>query len=324
MPPSGAVLVTGGAGYVGSHAAKALAEAGRRVVVLDDLSAGRREFLRWGTFVEGDAGDEALVETVCQEHGVTAAMHFAGRIVVEESVADPAGYWAANVDVTERLASALVRSGVRHLVFSSSAAVYGAPSIDPIPEALPMLPESPYGRTKAEAERRLAATGLAVAALRYFNAAGADFAAGLGEAHSPETHLIPLVVRAALDPKPLMVFGCDWATKDGTCVRDFIHVSDLADAHLLALERIESGRGGGVWNLGSGQGSTVLEVIAAVQRATGKTVHVVYGKRRSGDCASLVADATKARDELGWVPRRSRLDRIVADALAFAERGAVA
>ncbi len=311
-----AVLVTGGAGYVGSHAAKALADAGREVVVLDDLSTGRRAAARWGTLVVGDAGDARLVEETVRRHGVGAVLHFAGRISVEESTRDPDGYRESIVGVTERLAAAARRSGARAFVYSSSAAVYGAPERVPIPEAHPLRPTSPYGRWKAQAEEVLLRSGLAVATLRYFNAAGADAAAGLGETHDPETHLIPLAIRAALSGSALSVFGRDYPTPDGTCVRDYVHVLDLASAHLAALERAEGGRGG-VWNLGTGRGHSVLEVVSAVERATGRPVALRDGPRRAGDPPALVADASRARLDLRWTAVRPALDDIVASAVAF-------
>ena len=310
-----AILVTGGAGFVGSHAAKALAEVGRAVVVLDDLSTGRREFARWGTFVEGDAGDARLVDKVCRDHGVTAVLHFAGRVSVAESVARPELYRRANVDVTARLAEAARRAGVRHFVFSSSAAVYGTPTVSPIPETHPLSPTSPYGENKVEAERALATSGLDVAVLRYFNAAGAE--AGLYEAHDPETHLIPLAIDAAITGLALTVHGTDWPTPDGTCVRDYVHVGDLARAHLAALSRLEAGRGGGAWNLGSGRGHSVREVVDAVSKAVGGSpIAVREGPRRPGDGSSLVADPGRAWTDLGWKAERSAIGTIVRDALA--------
>ena len=318
-PAADAILVTGGAGYVGSHCAKALHDAGRRVVVLDDLSSGRREAVRWGTFVLGDAGDEALVGSTCRAHRVSGVLHFAGRIRVEESMTDPDGYRRANVHVTERLARAARAAGARHFVFSSSAAVYGTPEVTPIPETHPRRPVSPYGETKVEAEDVLARSGLAVAALRYFNAAGAEPTAGLGETHEPETHLIPLAIDAARRGRPMTVFGTDWPTPDGTCVRDYVHVVDLGTAHLAALKRLEEGRGGGAWNLGTGRGHSVREVIDAVERVTGRPVPVRTGPRRAGDPAVLVADPSRARLDLGWTAsRRSDLEPTVADAFAFA------
>jgi UDP-arabinose 4-epimerase len=318
VPVAGAVLVTGGAGFVGSHAVRALAAAGRRVVVVDDLSTGHREAVRWGTLVEGDAGDEALVRATCRDHGVGAILHFAGRISVEESVRDPRGYRESIVDVTRRLATAAREAGVERLVFSSTAGVYGTPAVVPVGEDAPPAPVSPYGAFKAEAEALLAGSGLAVASLRYFNAAGAAAEDGLGERHDPETHLIPLALRAARDGRSFTVHGDDWPTPDGTCVRDYVHVVDLADAHLAALARLESGCGGGTWNLGTGRGASVREVAAAVERAVGRRLDARVGPRRAGDAAALVADPARAARDLGWrATARSSLDAIVADAWAF-------
>ena len=312
---SAPVLVTGGAGYVGASAVRALAAAGRRVVVLDDLSTGTRAHLRWGTFVEGDAGDPALVGRVCREHGVGAVLHFAAKTSVEASVGDPDGYFRANVVTTSHLVRAARDAGVRAIVFSSSAAVYGTPRALPIPEDHPLEPESPYGATKAEAERVLAEGGVPAACLRYFNAAGAEPDAGLCERHDPETHLIPRALDAAARGSTLRVFGGDWPTADGTCVRDYVHVADLATAHLAALAHLERGGRGGAWNLGTGRGASVREVVGAVERATGRPVRVEVVPRRRGDPVALVADPRRAERELGWrATARSTLDAIVADA----------
>jgi UDP-glucose-4-epimerase GalE len=315
---SGTILVAGGAGYVGSHTVAGLVAAGRRVVVLDDLSTGHREVLRGVPLVVGSVDDPDLVTRTCAAHGVDAVLHFAGRISVAESVRDPALYERANVTATGVLAAAVARAGVKRFVFSSSAAVYGNPERVPIPEDHPQRPTSPYGESKARAERVLAASGLAVAALRYFNAAGAEPRLSLGERHDPETHLVPLALAAARHGTPLSVFGEDYPTPDGTCVRDYIHVVDLARAHLAALERLEAGRGGGAWNLGTGAGCSVREVVGAVERATGRRVTVHAAPRRVGDPAVLVADPSRAARDLGWrASDRSRLDAIVADAWAF-------
>lgn len=311
------VLVTGGAGYVGSHAVRALARAGRRVIVLDDLSSGRREAARFGSLVVGSAGDPELVRSICRAHRVGAALHFAGRIRVEESVADPAGYHRANVETTQVLARALRDEGVVRFVFSSSAAVYGTPLRTPIPEDHPLAPTSPYGETKVAAERALAQSGLAAVSLRYFNAAGAAAADGLGEAHDPETHLIPLALAAAATGRPFTIHGTDWPTPDGTAIRDYVHVEDLADAHVAALAYLEAGGRGGAWNLGTGTGHSVREVCLAVERVVGRPLDLRAGPRRAGDAVALVADASRARRDLSFVPARSELARIVADAWAF-------
>jgi UDP-glucose-4-epimerase GalE len=314
---AGAVLVAGGAGYVGSHVARALSAAGRPVVVLDDLSAGREEFVRWGPLVRGDVADQALVRETCRRHGVVAAVHLAGRISVEESVRDPAGYFKANVEATRALAAALLAAGVRHVVFSSSAAVYGNPERVPIPEDHPRRPVSPYGESKARAEDALQESGIEVASLRYFNAAGAARGAGIGENHDPETHLIPLALAAASGGRPLTIFGDDWPTPDGTCLRDYVHVEDLGDAHVRAVERLVAGRGGGTWNLGAGEGRSVRAIVSAAARAAGREVAFRIGPRRAGDPESLVADVSRAQRDLGWRPERSGIDRIVSDAWEF-------
>lgn len=324
---SGAVLVTGGAGYVGSHAVAALLAAGRPVVVLDDLSTGHADALppvggARATLVVGRVEDADLVARLARDHRVGAVLHFAARTSVAESMGDPDGYHRANVGATRTLAGAAAAAGVAHVVFSSSAAVYGAPVTVPIPEDHPLAPVNPYGATKAEAEARLAATGLRVASLRYFNAAGAEPDLGLGERHAVETHLVPLAVAAALGGPPLTVHGEDWPTPDGTCVRDYVHVVDLAAGHLAALGWLERGGATRAWNLGTGRGASVREVLDAVGRAVGRPVPWRPGPRRPGDPPVLVADPARAARELGWrATARSGLDRLVADAVAFARRG---
>ncbi len=314
------VLVTGGAGYVGPPVVRRLVEEGRDVVVLDDLSTGHREHLQWGRFVPGDVGDAETVRSVVRDHDVGAVVHFAAKALVGESMRDPDLYDRWNRGKTEVLASVAAAEGVRAFVFSSTCAVYGTPARVPIPEDHPRRPINPYGRSKVACEDALFATGVPTAALRYFNAAGAEPEHGLGERHDPETHLIPLALSAALGEGPLTVFGYDYETPDGTCVRDYVHVSDLATAHVLALDRLESGGSGGAWNLGTGRGASVAEVLAAVRVVTGREVPHVRGARRQGDPPSLVAEPRRARAELGWTPVASDLDRIVADAWAFAKR----
>lgn len=311
------VLVVGGAGYVGSHAARALARDGRVVVVLDDLSTGHREFVKWGELIVGADDDEDLVRATCRRHAIGAVLHFAARTRVEESITDPAGYRRANVEATGRLVRAVRAEGVRAFVFSSSAAVYGTPDRVPIPEDHPQRPTSPYGETKAEAEALLAASGLAVASLRYFNAAGAAWRDGLGEIHDPETHVIPLALEAAMTGSTFTVFGEDWNTPDGTCVRDYVHVEDLAVAHVAALARLEAGGASCAWNLGTGSGCSVNEVLGVVERVVGRAIVRRRGPRRAGDPSLLIADPSRARRDLGWAPTASSIDRIVADAWAF-------
>ncbi|MBL8553961.1 MAG: UDP-glucose 4-epimerase GalE [Phenylobacterium sp.] len=320
-----AVLVTGGAGYIGAHTAKALAERGYRPVVYDDLSAGFREAVRWGPFVRGDIRDEAALRSAMAGHAVAAVIHFAGVIEVARSVAEPGLFWDINVGGTGALLAAMRAAGVPRLVFSSTAAVYGQAGRgagEMIAEDDEKAPSSPYGDTKLAGERMIAAHcrahGLTAVALRYFNASGADPSGVIGEAHEPETHLIPLAVAAGLgEGRPLTVYGDDFDTPDGTCLRDYVHVNDLAAAHVAALE---ADLGPGAFeaaNIGAGQGRSVREVIAAVERALGRPVPCAVGGRRAGDPPSLVADTGRARALLGWEPACSDLDRIVRDALRW-------
>ena len=317
MTDRGAVLVTGGAGYVGPPAVRALVESGRDVVVLDDFSTGHREHIRWGTLVEGDIADEALVAETLRAHGVTAILHFAAKALVGESVRDPDLYDRWNRGKTTTLAGVAAREGVRAIVFSSTCAVYGQPEVVPISEDESRKPINPYGASKVACEDALFATGIPVAALRYFNAAGAEPEHGIGERHDPETHLIPLALQAIRTGEPITILGTDYDTPDGTCVRDYIHVSDLASAHVRALDRLERGDGGGVWNLGTGTGASVRQVLDAAGRVIGKPVPAVEGARRDGDPPVLVARPDRARQDLGWTPVASDLERIVADAVAY-------
>ena len=320
-----AVLVTGGAGYIGAHTAKALHEQGFFPIVYDDLSLGYREAVKWGAFVHGDIRDTGALGEAIEAHGVRTVIHFAGLIEVGRSVVRPDLFWDVNVAGTISLLSAIRGKGVERLVFSSSAAVYGQGgrgALETISEDAPKAPASPYGDTKLACEWMIDAEcrayGLSAVALRYFNAAGADASGEIGEAHEPETHLIPLAIAAGLGRgKPLTVFGEDFDTPDGTCLRDYIHVSDLAEAHVAAL-KVELAAG--VYeaaNVGAGQGRSVKEVVEAVGRAIGKPVPHAIGPRRAGDPASLVANPAQARELLGWSATRSDLDRIVADALRW-------
>ena len=320
-----AVLVTGGAGYIGAHTAKAVHEQGYFPVVFDDLSLGFREAVRWGAFVHGDIRDTRALGEVIEAHGIKTVIHFAGLIEVGRSVVRPDLFWDINVAGTISLLAAMRERGVERLVFSSSAAVYGQGGrgpLDPIPETAPKAPASPYGDTKLACEWMIQAEcrayGLSAVALRYFNAAGADPSGEIGEAHEPETHLIPLAIAAGLGRgKPLTIFGNDFDTPDGTCLRDYIHVSDLAQAHIAALKvELPAGAFEAV-NVGAGQGRSVLEVVAAVSRALGRPAPHIIGARRAGDPPSLVADPSRARSLLGWSATRSSLDRIVADALSW-------
>jgi len=319
----GAVLVTGGAGYIGSHILKAVEESGRAAVAFDDLSHGFQEACAWGEFVQGDIRDTPALIAAIERHEVVAVIHLAGLIEVGRSTVRPDLFWDQNVQGTASVVAAMRATGARRLVFSSSAAVYGADPrgrrSDLLAEDNPKDPASPYGDTKLAAERMIAAAcaafGLSAIALRYFNAAGADPSGRLGEAHHPETHLIPLTIQAALGRRgPLTVFGNDFETPDGTCLRDYIHVVDLAAAHVAALEAtLEPGEFDAV-NVGTGRGHSVFEVIAAVERALNRPVPRTIGPRRAGDPPSLVADPGRAAARLGWTPRSSGLDEIVASA----------
>jgi UDP-glucose 4-epimerase len=321
------VLVTGGAGYIGSHMVKLLVESGAQVTVLDDLSTGHADAVRGRDFVKGDIADLSFTKKLLQEKSIEAVVHFAAASLVGESVADPLKYYRRNVGGTVALVQAMHEAKVARLVFSSTAAVYGEPQRQPIDEAHPTQPVNPYGSSKLAIERMLAecssAYGIGAVVLRYFNAAGADPGGELGERHDPETHLIPLVLQAAAGRRPsISVFGNDWPTRDGTCVRDYIHVSDLCEAHLRALEWLAKGGGYECFNLGNGDGATVLEVIEAARRVTGKTIKMVQAQRRAGDPPSLVADAGKARRVLGWQPARADIEGIVRDAWNFEQRRA--
>lgn len=311
----GAVLVTGGAGYIGSHTVKALRAAGRSVVVLDNLVAGHRAAVAGVPLVEAGVGDAGAVRDAVRRHDVTAVLHFAAYASVGESVADPHGYYANNVTDTLALLGVLCRESVRHLVFSSSAAVYGVPEETPILESHPTRPVNPYGETKLAIERALPhyerAYGLTATRLRYFNAAGADPDGALGEDHRPEHHLIPRAIAAARGGPRLDVFGADYETPDGTCLRDYVHVSDLADAHVLSLAALEAGRPARAYNLGTGRPHSVLDVLASVERVTGRSPARVIAERRPGDPPVLHASSARVRDELGWRPRFADLDTIV-------------
>lgn len=313
-----AVLITGGAGYIGSTFVEQLLDRGQKVVVLDDLSRGHRAAVDpRAAFVEGRTGDRALVGRVVLEHAVDACAHFAAFAYVGESVTEPARYYDNNFGQAAALFEALVESGVRNVVFSSTCATYGVPREVPIPETHPQWPINPYGWSKLFVERLLAdfdrAYGLRFVALRYFNAAGAT--ARFGEAHAPETHIIPLVLAAAAGRRgAVTIFGEDYDTPDGTAVRDYIHVDDLGEAHLLALKHLRAGGGSQFLNLGNGTGYSVLEVIESARRVTGRDVPYETGPRREGDPPRLVGDARRAREVLGWVPRRPDLDDIVRSA----------
>ena len=309
------VLVVGGAGYIGSHAVRLLINAGHNVTVYDNLKLGHRQAVPAELLVEGDLLDQPrLVETM-QRLKIDAVMHFAALIQVNESVNDPAKYYRNNVIGAIELLDAMRLAGVFKIVFSSTTATYGEPEIIPIPETTPQAPVNPYGFTKLVFEKALAdyasAYGFAYAALRYFNAAGASPDGTIGEDHDPETHLIPIVLQVALGQREnITIFGDDYDTPDGTCVRDYIHIEDLGDAHLRALDRLEPGKGICV-NLGTGRGTSVLEIVEACREITGHPIPVVMGKRREGDAPELIADARLAKKVLGWEPKYNDVKSIV-------------
>ncbi len=310
------VLVTGGAGYIGSHTAKHLAENGDQPVVLDNLRHGHAWAVRWGPLIEMDLADREGLRSVFQRHRIDAVIHFAAFAYVGESMQAPAEYFRNNVVNTLNLLDAMRGAGVGRIVFSSTCATYGNPERVPMAEDHPQRPVNPYGESKLMVEKLLQwyghAYGLAWTALRYFNAAGADPGGEIGEVHDPETHLIPRAIAAARGDLPaLELFGTDYPTPDGTAVRDYIHVTDLASAHRKALTRLERGAGSAVFNLGTGQGHSVREVISAVNRAGGCALPVKESPRRAGDPPALVADSSLAQRELEWTPRYSSLDTIV-------------
>ena len=321
------VLVTGGAGFIGSHACKALAAAGHLPVAYDTLEIGHADAVRWGPLVVADVRNGAALRAAFAEHRIDAVMHFAAYAYVGESVLDPAKYWGNNVGGMISLLGACRAAGVGQVVFSSSCATYGLPDRLPISEDTPQRPINPYGRTKLVCEQMLAdhaaAYGLRYAALRYFNAAGADPERELGERHDPETHLIPLALLAATGKgAPLSIMGTDYDTPDGTCIRDYIHVADLARAHVLALGHLLAGGASLAVNLGSGQGHSVREIAAAVERVTGRAVPVHEAPRRAGDPPVLTADPSRAAALLGFRTTQSDLGQIIADAAPWFGLGA--
>jgi len=315
----GSFLVVGGAGYIGSHVVKELIAAGHEVIVLDDLSKGHREALVGGTFVQGDLGDPVLLDRIFKERCIDCVMHFAAFSLVGESVDKPLLYYNNNTGKTAVLLSAMQRYGVLKFILSSTAAVYGEPEEVPIPETAVLDPTNPYGRSKLFIERILGdsdrAYGLKYISLRYFNAAGADESCDIGEDHSPETHLIPLVLEVPLGKRDhLDIYGTDWDTPDGTCVRDYIHVTDLARAHILAAERLIHGGESAVYNLGCENGYSVKEIVAIVRKITGQHIPVRETARRPGDPARLVASSERIKSELGWRPVFDDPEKIIATA----------
>ncbi|WP_075323403.1 UDP-glucose 4-epimerase GalE [Acidithiobacillus albertensis] len=319
------ILVVGGAGYIGSHMVKRLLQGGAEVVTLDNLSGGYRDAVCGGAFVYGDIADTRLLNRIFSTHSFAAVMHFASYIQVGESVQEPSKYYQNNVSNTLNLLDVMVAFDVKKFIFSSTAAIFGEPQYTPIDENHPKDPINPYGRSKWMVEQALSdydrAYGLKAACLRYFNAAGADPDGELGERHDPETHLIPLVLQAASGRRTqIRVFGRDYETPDGTCIRDYIHVTDLAEAHWLALEHLLAGGDSCAFNLGNGNGFSVQEVIDVARQVTGKPIACEDEARRAGDPARLVADSRKIREQLGWKPRYAGLATIIADAWRWETR----
>jgi UDP-glucose-4-epimerase GalE len=324
LSPSKNILVTGGAGYIGSHTAHLLLARGYEVTVVDNLSRGHRHNVDAKRLREVDLNDRVRLEEVFAERPFAAVIHFAGYIAVGESMAKPELHFWNNTASTISLLSAMVRHGVKRLVFSSTAAVYGTPASSPVTEDMPFAPVSVYGQSKVMVEQMLdwfdRIHQIRSICLRYFNACGASAAMGLGEEHEPETHLIPLLFRAVKTGNPITLFGDDYPTADGTCMRDYVHVEDLAEAHVLAVEALAAGAESNRFNVGTGSGHSVQEVVRAVEEVTGKPVPSILGPRREGDPAVLVASSTKLRSVLGWKPRYESLRDIVASGWEFERR----
>ncbi len=319
------ILVVGGAGYIGSHMVKMLLSSGYEVVTFDNLENGFRDAVLGGEFVHADLADREALAEVFSTHDFSAVMHFASHIQVGESMQNPGKYYQNNVANTLNLLDAMVAAGVDAFIFSSTAAIFGEPEYIPIDEKHPKNPINPYGLSKWMIEQILMdfdkAHGLKSCCLRYFNAAGADPEGELGERHDPETHLIPLVLQAASGRREhITVFGKDYDTPDGTCIRDYIHITDLCQAHLLALEKLMAGADSMAYNLGNGQGFSVQEVIDAARKVTGRQIPVIESERREGDPARLVADATMARQQLGWQPQYAELETIIEHAWHWEQR----
>ena len=324
MSSYGRILVTGGAGYIGSHAVKALRASTAHVVVYDNMSAGHREATRHASaVVDGDIHDTVKLQATIKAHGIDAVMHFAAWLSVGDSVRDPAGYYRNNVVGALSVLDAMVAEQVRHLVFSSTAAVFGNPVETPITETHPTAPINSYGQTKLAVEHALphyeTAYGLRSVALRYFNAAGADPDGELGEDHAPELHLIPRAIDAAAGRGSFQIFGDDYETPDGTCLRDYVHVTDLASAHLLALDRLRRGAASTQYNLGNGRPTSVKDVVNAVERVMGRKVPYTMGPRRAGDPGVLFASSERIRRELDWRPQFEQIDTIVQTAWRWRE-----
>ena len=311
-----AILVTGGAGYIGSHTVLELIEKGEKVIVIDNLSKGHKEAVQGGTFYQGDLRNDEFLDEVFKKNDIEAVIHFAADSLVGESVDDPLKYYNNNVLGTVRLLLKMKETGVKKIVFSSTAAVYGEPENIPILEDDKTIPTNPYGETKLAVEKALKwsdiAYGIKYVSLRYFNAAGAHISGKIGEDHNPETHLIPLVLQVALGKREeIKIFGDDYNTVDGSCIRDYIHVTDLANAHILAVERLRNTKESAIYNLGNGKGFSVKEVIKVAREVTDKEIKQVISKRRSGDPVVLVASSEKIKRELGWNPNFGELRNIV-------------
>jgi UDP-glucose-4-epimerase GalE len=324
-PNSRKILVTGGAGYIGSHTVRLLLEQGHDVTVVDNLSKGHRRNVPEGRLHEMDISDTAALARLLADKGCDAVIHFAAFIAVGESMREPGRYFRNNVSGSLSLLEGMVQANVKHLVFSSTAAVYGNPAGSPILETFPIQPVNAYGESKVMVETLLGwwdqIHQLTSVCLRYFNACGAAPDGSLGEEHDPETHLIPLILRAVQTGKPITVFGADYPTADGTCTRDYIHVNDLAQAHILAVEYLIGGGASEKFNVGTGTGHTVMEMIRVVEEVTGKKVPYTVGPRRDGDPPALVASSDKLRSKLGWAPRYADLRTIIDHAWKFAQRG---
>ncbi len=320
------VLVSGGAGYIGSHVVRDLCDSGYRVFILDNLSTGCRESLLGGTLIEGDIGDERLVSRLILENRIEHLLHFAAFIQVEESVSNPAKYYENNCFKAFNLFRTAIDSGVRSILFSSTAAVYGIPEYIPVNETSPLMPINPYGNTKLFSETLLrdlanASGDTQYVILRYFNVAGADTTARIGQIYPKPTHLITLALKTALGQRnELSIFGTDYETTDGTCIRDYIHVDDLSAAHILALKALENRNGNRIYNCGYGRGHSVLDVVASVNRITGQPLRTRNGPRRVGDPPALIADSRKIQNELGWRPKHDNLDDIISSAWQWEKR----
>lgn len=313
------ILVVGGAGYIGSHVNKELSKRGYETIVLDNLSYGHRDAVKWGTFIPGDIEDKQQLRLVFSKYKIDAVMHFSAFIAVGESVTNPQKYYINNVCNTVNLLQIMLEYNVKYFIFSSTAATYGNPTESPIPETHSQKPINPYGRSKLMVEEILKdydkAYGLKYSPLRYFNAAGADVEGEIGEMHDPETHLIPVILDAAIGRREsIKIFGTDYDTPDGTCIRDYIHVTDLADAHILALERLMKGGNSEAFNLGNGSGFSVREVIEMAKKVTGREIKIEEVDRRAGDPAVLLGGSDKAKSMLGWKPKYYELEKIVESA----------